>query len=189
VVAWARLGGAGLAVAYPLAIYVALQWFEPRFIALALAVIVLVQQRERAGRMLEGLAPAAWAGAAVLMVLSVAVWLANDEQVLLLWPVGMNISLLLVFGGSLLRPPPMIERFARLLHPDLPPAGVRYTRRVTQVWCAFFVLNGAIAAYTAFATSRETWLLYNGLIAYVLVGALFCGEWLVRRRLFAPARS
>lgn len=188
-VAWPRLGRVGLAVAYPLAIYVALQWFEPRLIALALAVVVLIQQRERAGRTLEGLAPAAWTGAAVLMILSVVVWFANDERVLRLWPVGMNISLLLVFGGSLLRPPPMIERFARLLHPDLPPDGVRYTRRVTQAWCAFFVVNGAIAAYTAFATSRETWVLYNGLIAYVLVGALFCGEWLVRRHLFASARS
>lgn len=187
--AWPQIGRAGLAVAYPLAIYVALQWFEPRFIALALAAIVVVQQRERAGRMLEGLAPAAWAGAAILLILAAAVWLANDERVLRLWPVGMNVSLLLVFGGSLLRPPPMIERMARLIHPDLPQDGVRYTRRVTQVWCAFFVLNGAIAAYTAFATSRETWVLYNGLIAYVLVGALFCGEWLVRRRLFTAARS
>ena len=184
-VVWPRLGRAGLAVAYPAAIYVALRWFEPRFIALALAAIVLVQQRERAGRLLHGLAPAALAGAGVLVALSTAVWFVNDERVLRLWPVGMNLGLLLVFGASLLHPPPMIERFARLLHPDLPPEGVRYTRRVTGVWCAFFVVNGAIAAYTAFATSREVWLLYNGLIAYVLVGLLFCGEWLVRRRLLS----
>lgn len=182
---WPRLGRAGLTVAYPVAIYAALQWFEPRYIALTLAAIVIVQQRNRAGRMLHGLAPAAWAGAAFLIALSVAAWLGNDEHVLRLWPAGMNVALLLVFGGSLLRPPPMIERFARLLHPDLPPAGVRYTRRVTQVWCAFFVLNGSIAAYTALAATRETWVLYNGLIAYLLVGALFCGEWLVRQRVLA----
>ncbi len=187
-VAWPRLGRAGLAVAYPVAIYLALQWFEPRFIALALAAIVLFQQRERAGRMLHGLAPAAWSGAALLVALSVAVWFGNDEHVLRLWPVGMNLALLLVFGASLRWPPPMIERFARLLHPDLPPEGVRYTRRVTQVWCAFFVLNASIAAYTAFATSRETWLFYNGLIAYLLVGALFCAEWLVRRRMLAAGQ-
>lgn len=184
-VALARLGRAGLAVAYPVAIYVALQWFEPRFIALALAAIVILQQRERTGRLLQGLAPAAWTGAAVLVTLSVAVWFGNDERVLRLWPVGMNLALLLVFGGSLLRPPPMIERFARLLHPDLPAKGVRYTRRVTEIWCAFFVLNGSVAAYTALAASREAWVLYNGLIAYVLMGALFCGEWLVRRRMLA----
>ena len=187
--AWRRLGRAGLAVAYPVAIYAALHWFEPRFIALALAAIVIVQQRERAGRMLHGLVPAAWAGAGVLVTLSVAVWFSNDERVLRLWPVGMNVALLLVFGVSLLQPPPMIERFARLLHPELPAEGVRYTRRVTTVWCAFFVLNGSIAAYTALGASREAWVLYNGLIAYVLMGALFCGEWLVRRRLLAAGRA
>ena len=31
-----------------------------------------------------------------------------------------------------------IERIARLQHPDLPPEGVVYTRRVTQIWCVFF---------------------------------------------------
>ena len=182
--AWRRLGRAGLAVVYPIAIYIALRWFEPRFIALALAAIVVLQQRERAGRLLQGLAPAAWAGAGVMVLLSLVVWLGNDERVLRLWPVGINLGLLLVFGASLLRPPSMLERFARMLHPDLPAEGVRYTRRVTQVWCAFFLLNGAVASYTAFATTRETWVLYNGLVAYLLVGALFGGEWLVRRRLF-----
>ena len=124
---------------------------------------------------------------AVLVVLATATLLVNDERLLLLWPVGINLGLLLLFGASLLKPPTMIERFARLLHPDLPAEGVRYTRRVTQVWCAFFIVNGSIAAYTALATSREAWVLYNGLIAYLLVAALFCGEWLVRRRLFAAA--
>jgi uncharacterized membrane protein len=81
----------------------------------------------------------------------------------------------------------MIERFARLSEPELSPAGVRYTRHVTQVWCAFFVVNGAIAAYTAAFASREAWALYNGLIAYVLMGVLFGGERLVRRRLMRIA--
>lgn len=185
-----RAGRAGLTVLYPIAIYIALQWFEPRFIALALALIVVLQQRERAGRLLQGLAPASWAGAGALVLLSATVWYVNDERVLRLWPVAFNAGLLALFGTSLLKPPSMIERFARMLHADLPPEGVRYTRQVTQVWCVFFVLNGTVAAYTAIATTREVWLLYNGFIAYLLVGALFGAEWLVRRRLFpASARS
>jgi uncharacterized membrane protein len=179
-----RLGRVGLAVVYPLAIYAALPWVEPRFIALALAVLVLLQQRERAGRLLTGLAPEALAGAALMVVLAVAVWFVNDERVLRLWPVGVNLGLLFVFAGSLLKPPSLIERFARLLHPDLPPEGVAYTRRVTLAWCAFFVFNGTVAAYTAISATREAWVLYNGLIAYLLVAALFCCEWLVRGRLF-----
>jgi uncharacterized membrane protein len=36
--------------------------------------------------------------------------------------------------------------------------------------------------YTALWTSAETWTLYNGLIAYLLIGALVGGEWLIRAR-------
>jgi uncharacterized membrane protein len=45
----------------------------------------------------------------------------------------------------------------------------------------FLLCNGAIALYTALVSSREVWALYNGLIAYGLMGAMFAGEWLVRR--------
>ena len=75
----------------------------------------------------------------------------------------------------------MIERFARLGEADLPPAAIGYTRRVTQIWCVFFVGNGALAIYTALYASRDDWALYNGCIAYLLMGALFGGEWLFRR--------
>ncbi|ABK46582.1 conserved hypothetical protein [Shewanella sp. ANA-3] len=37
-----------------------------------------------------------------------------------------------------------------------------------------------MAAYTAAFTSLATWTLYNGLIAYVLMGLLLGGEWLYR---------
>jgi uncharacterized membrane protein len=75
----------------------------------------------------------------------------------------------------------MIERIARIREPNLPDAAVRYTRIVTEVWCLFFVLN-AVALYTALAADIEVWALYNGVIAYVLMGLLFAGEYLVRRR-------
>ncbi|HEY5799896.1 MAG TPA: hypothetical protein VIT92_06735, partial [Burkholderiaceae bacterium] len=57
-----------------------------------------------------------------------------------------------------------------------------YTRRVTQVWCAFFVVNGAIALGLAMYASEAAWSLYTGVIAYCAMGALFAGEWLVRQR-------
>ena len=67
-----------------------------------------------------------------------------------------------------------------MLEPDLPEAGVRYTRTVTWVWCGFFAVNAGIALWTALATSLETWALYNGLISYGLMGLLLGGELLVR---------
>jgi uncharacterized membrane protein len=53
---------------------------------------------------------------------------------------------------------------------------------VTQAWCAFFIGNGLTALWTALRWSDQAWFIYNGVIAYVLLGAFFAAEWLVRRR-------
>jgi uncharacterized membrane protein len=63
----------------------------------------------------------------------------------------------------------------------LPDEGVRYTAKVTKVWCLFFLANGTVAAYTALYASREMWVFYNGFLGYCLMGALLAGEWLFRR--------
>jgi uncharacterized membrane protein len=124
------------------------------------------------------------AGALVLVVLS---FLANQLLPLKLYPVLVNAVMLGVFATSLRHPPSAIERLARLREPELPPEAIAYTRKVTIVWCAFFVGNGAIALATALWASDRTWAAYNGLIAYVLMGVLFAGEWLVRQRVRARA--
>ena len=78
---------------------------------------------------------------------------------------------------------------ARLRHADLPAAGVRYTRRITQAWCAFFLLNGLAAAILAAWGTWQAWAWYNGAISYVLMGALLAGEWLIRPRAALRTRS
>lgn len=77
---------------------------------------------------------------------------------------------------------PLVERLARLQYPQLSAQGVRYTRRVTQIWCGFFILNGSVALITAQIGDMALWSAWNGMIAYLLMGALMAGEWLVRRR-------
>jgi uncharacterized membrane protein len=62
---------------------------------------------------------------------------------------------------------------------------VAYTRKVTQAWCVFFVANGLVALWTATRWPVQAWFYYNGIIAYLLVGVMFGGEWLVRRRVLA----
>ena len=99
-----------------------------------------------------------------------------------LYPVWVNVVMLAVFGYSLFHPPSVVERLARLQEPDLPASGVAYTRQVTKVWCVFFVLNGAAAAFTALYCTDAVWALYNGLIAYVLMGCLMGIEWCVRQQ-------
>jgi uncharacterized membrane protein len=106
-----------------------------------------------------------------------------------LYPALVNAVLLGTFSFSLLKPPTVIERFARLQHPNPPQRVIDYARAVTKVWCVFFILNGSAAVVTALWGSDAVWALYNGLIAYVLMGSLMGIEWLVRRRahLYEPA--
>ena len=76
----------------------------------------------------------------------------------------------------------MVERLARLSEPDLSDRAIRYTRKVTILWCCFFVGNGLVALYTALWASFEVWAWYNGAVAYALMALLFSVEWLVRRQ-------
>lgn len=163
---------------YPLAIYFGMGRFEPRWLALLLLALSLL----RAAVSRAPVWMAAAGGAGVLVVASL---LSNHGLPLKLYPVVVNAVMLVVFATSLRHPPSAIERLARLQDPLLPPAAIAYTRRVTQVWCGFFVLNGGVALLTAVLASDAVWALYNGLIAYVLMGALFAGEWLVRPRRLA----
>lgn len=165
-------------LAYPLVIYFALGHVEPRWMALLLVVLALA----RAWVTREPFWLAAAAGAGVLGGVTL---LGNSVLPLKLYPVLVSAVLFAVFAASLVKPPSAIERMARLTDPDLPPAAVAYTRKVTQVWCGFFVFNGAVSLGTALGASPEAWALYNGLLAYVLMGVLFAGEWLVRRRVKA----
>ena len=167
-----------LSVAYPLVVYWAMGRFEPRWLAVLLLVLALL--RALATRQAVWLAAAG--GAALLATLAT---LFNEALPLKLYPALVNAVLLAVFATSLAFPPSAVERIARMTEPDLPPEGVAYTRRVTQVWCVFFVFNGVLALVTALWMSDRAWALYNGLIAYVLIGVLFSAEWLVRRRVRA----
>ena len=164
-----------LTVLYPLLVYLGLGRFEPRWLAFLLFALALV--RLGASRQ-----PLWWVAAVSAGLLALATFLANAALPLKLYPVVVNGALLALFGASLARPPSAVERLARLTRPDLPPAAVAYTRKVTWVWCAFFVFNGAVAAATALWGSDAQWALYNGLVAYALMGALFAAEWLVRQR-------
>lgn len=137
------------------------------------------------------LIPLAWRGASALQLprwalvgatlLGLAAIVARHELPVLFYPVLVNAAFLIVFGLSLRDRQTLIERIARLREPDLPPAAVAYTRKVTIVWCLFFVLNGLIALWTT-QQPRMVWTVYNGAISYLLTGLMFAGEYLVRCR-------
>ncbi|HBS5951724.1 TPA: hypothetical protein MAL23_001100 [Klebsiella variicola] len=121
--------------------------------------------------------------AAAGMTLCIASYLLKTHQLLLFYPVVVNSVMLAVFGGSLWSSMPIVERLARLREPVLPERAVRYTRRVTQIWCAFFILNGGVALFTALYGDMSLWTAWNGMISYLLMGTLMAGEWLTRQQM------
>lgn len=172
-----------LILLYPFAVYFGIQYFEPWKIAGFLVIILalrllLIQKNKHWGRPLVIIG---------IVYCAFAAW-RNELDALRLYPVLVNVGMLLLFAWSLHSPPTVIERLARLQHPDLPPEGIIYTKRVTQVWCLFFITNGGIAFITALWASLEMWSLYNGLIAYILMGLLFAGEYIVRKKTQPHAR-
>jgi len=188
---WSILGTV-IIVLYPLMVFFGLQQFEPRWIAGGLIALVLLRfailKKTQLSQAAAGGAQALWVTVG-LVILCVVALLLNDERWLRLHPVLINGAMLSVFALSLRFPPTVIERLARLSEPDLPPEAVQYTRRVTQVWCGFFVINGSIALYTALFASLEEWTVYNGLIAYLLMGTLFAVEYMVRLRVKQKQQS
>jgi uncharacterized membrane protein len=176
-----RILRALLTLAYPLLVYAGLEWLEPRVLALGLGAVFVLRSvtrwRQPSLGELRRLAPPALLLAAVVGL--TALW--NDPRGLFLAPALANGALLLAFGRTLLGGgPPLVETLARLQVPDLPPDEVRYCRGVTWMWCAFFAANAGVALLLALGGDREAWALYNGVIAYALLGLLFAVEFTVR---------
>lgn len=167
---------AAFAMLYPLALAFGQAWVSAHMLAWALLVLAALRlitgPRDRVGRLVA-------VAAGLIAIVSL---LGGGAASMKYYPVIVNLSLLGLFGFSVLFPPTVIERLARLQEPDLPAAAIPYVRRVTLTWCAFFAANGAIALMTALWASDAVWALYNGCIAYLAMGALFAGEWLVRQR-------
>jgi uncharacterized membrane protein len=83
------------------------------------------------------------------------------------------------FFGRTLRPghEALITRIARVSDPGLPLHLIQYTRRLTAVWCAYFV----IAALLCAVIDAGAW---PGLLVWTGTATLFLGERWLRPHLF-----
>lgn len=166
---------------YPFAIYFGLthwgiQAIAPLLFALFFFRLVFVKGK------IQQLSWLIKAIACVGILLISASWLLKQTQWLLYYPVAVSTIMLMLFSYSLINPPTIVERLARLSEPNLDDNGKRYTKHVTKVWCLFFIINGLIALFTCIYGDLKLWTLYNGAISYVLMAILMSGEWLVRKR-------
>lgn len=169
---------AAFSIAYPILAMIAIRTVGPWPVVALLCVLLVLRSVVN----LFGAASTPMTLALLAVAVTVGGLSAFDpERAVRLYPALMNAAMLAAFALTLLRPPSMIERFARVMEPDLPPSGVRYTRKVTIAWCIFIAVNGAIALWTALFADIQVWALYNGVIAYVAMGVMFGVELLIRR--------
>ncbi|MET0287526.1 MAG: hypothetical protein ABW352_23770 [Polyangiales bacterium] len=178
-VALAVLNGV-LVAAYPVAVYVGLTRFSARGLGLLLLGLLLPG-------MLLKLRDARREDVLVVLRLPLSICallglaaLLNDARFVFALPILINAALFVQFSTSL-RGTPLVERFARMQSPTLSAEQVTYCRGVTKVWCAFFVINAAISAALAVWAPLAWWTLYNGLLAYLLMGVLGATEYVVRK--------
>ncbi|MBI5608677.1 MAG: hypothetical protein HY902_07330 [Deltaproteobacteria bacterium] len=185
----AQLLGVVLGITYPLLLwYGLLHWPSQQVEALVLATLVVAAwlRLRKVGKELRRSVAAAPLAAIALAALALAL---DDPRLVLALPALVNAMFFLSFLASL-RGVPMVERYARLVKPELQPAEVRYCRSVTLVWCGFFVANGVAAAVLAAWASYDTWALFTGILSYAAMGLLFAVEYAVRTVRFgrhAPA--
>ncbi|MCT4712807.1 hypothetical protein MUA04_21815 [Enterobacteriaceae bacterium H11S18] len=172
----------GLAVVgWPFAVWLALTYPQLRWLLPLLAVCFVLRLAALRGKT-GALSRAAQGLAVVGAILTLASMGLREARLLMWYPVVVNMVMLALFGGSLLSRMPLVERLARWREGELSPAAVSYTRRVTHVWCGFFIINGTVAVWTCLHGNLHLWTLWNGMLSYLFMGLLFAVEWVVRQR-------
>lgn len=172
-----------LGLAYPFLVYCGYGTIPPAVFVLAALALIAIRHALAPGGPLALSHPTVLIAAAALILLS----LADQGLAALAYPSLISLAFAAAFALSLRHPPSLIERFARLQNPGLPDAAKAYCAQVTLLWAVWLLANGLIAAALAFSRNMEFWLLWTSLINYLISGALFGGEWLLRRVRRLPA--
>jgi uncharacterized membrane protein len=111
------------------------------------------------------------------------------EWMLFVPPIVINLALAWLFGRTLVRGRvPLIARFAILEQGTLSAELVTYTRTLTWLWTLLFIAAAAVSLALALSGHRDAWSLFTNFLNYVLVAALFLGEFVYRRLRFRNYR-
>lgn len=167
-----ELAGIILTIVYPFVIYSLLSVSFPlRYLSLYLLCVILLNFCRGRNYILM------FIGVALVLLLFVF----EDRLFLKLYPVLMNGGICALFLLSLRRKP-LITAIAEKMKQEITPEVQLYTYKATLYWGIFMLCNTLISFTTLFA-SDFVWVVYNGLISYILIGLAFLFEWLCRRRL------
>ena len=173
-----------LAMAYPVMMHGAVIYDMPLLRTLALcglaAAIVVVPRVRRVGAWLL------WFGAVAAIVAS-SKW-DGARYAAYLPPIVMHALLLWVFARTLLPgAEPLVTAISRSVRGSLSPELIVYTRGVTSVWTACFVILLLLSIVLPFV-SIYVWSLCTNVVNYAIVGALVVLEFFYRKWRF-PTHS
>jgi len=110
-------------------------------------------------------------------------------------PIVIQLSLMWFFAKTLLKGkgPSLVERFALLEFPVMPPVLSRYCRHLTMLWAGFFAFNVFACLLLAFFAPVQWWAVYTGVMIFLLTGVIIVLEYIWRfflfRRIDLPAKQ
>ncbi|MEE9493338.1 MAG: hypothetical protein V3W04_08180 [Gammaproteobacteria bacterium] len=166
-----KIQGGLLVASYPLIIYFLITHGVAWLGAVFIFAMILWKIHQRDNRLWWIL------GLSVFMLLTIRLF--GVEAIPKLTPLLIHTGLFYIFSQSL-KNAPLIEQFARLDYPDLPPEIETYCRQLTILWSGFFALN-IIACFWLALWGKDTWwVLYNSVIIYALIATLMLGEYIWR---------
>jgi len=117
---------------------------------------------------------------AIALVFVALGWISNNGTWLLVLPSATQATFGLAFLRSL-SGTPLIEHFARMVKPELSPPQLAHCRRWTLIWGIYLVVLAGIGLGLARWATLSVWTVYVGVLSYVLIGALFAVEYLIRK--------
>lgn len=133
-------------------------------------------------------------GAAIGVVLVVVlaplswVWplvLANPDNLYFAQHIGTNALLAWVFGHTLMSGAiPLVVRFAKMVHKEMPAEIEAYARKVTVAWTIFFIVTCMVSFVLFISAPLFVWSAFAVLLQWPSVVAFFVGEYVLRKILF-----
>lgn len=172
----------GLMLLYPLSVHISVLMGQPLLQVIAITVMftILMFNPLKAG------SKAVWAF--FLLILAMAVFAAQQDlsiYALYLPPIIIPALLFWFFLSSLLPGRvALVTAIGEQVRGPLSEGMRRYTHYVTVLWVIVFGLMATCSAMLAWLASNEVWSLFTNFLNYLMVGAIFAGEYVVRRMLF-----
>lgn len=121
--------------------------------------------------------------AAVALVLGWPQLERHFPDVFFLQHLAINLVLAVVFGRTLFGGrEPLVTRFARMIHGEIPPEVERYSRKVTVAWTALFIAIGVASCALYLGGWLAAWSFLANFLNPMLLAAMFVLEYAVRHR-------